>query len=133
MKITIYELLGLIKDGKAPKKIKYENREYYLYDNKSYLSTDKTRFFDRIYFGEDYLRAELNNEVEILDEEEFEDIEEITINGEKLGYGVLSEWLGSKQTDNEVKLCSSIECLGVNLNLLIKNQKKIIERLNKEN
>ena len=50
MKITIYELLGLIKDGKAPKKIKYENREYYLYDNKSYLSTDKTRFFDRIYF-----------------------------------------------------------------------------------
>ena len=123
--ISIYELLGLIKDGKAPKKIKYENREYYLYDNKSYLSTDKTRFFDRIYFGEDYLRAELNNEVEILDEE-FIDIEEITLNGEKLGYGVLSEWLGSKQTDNEAKLCSSIECLGVTLNLLIKNQKKII-------
>ena len=131
--ISIYELLGMVKDGKAPKKIKYENREYYLYDNKSYLSTDKTRFFDRIYFGEDYLRAELNNEVEILDEEEFEDIEEITLNGEKLGYGVLSEWLGSKQTDNEAKLCSSIECLGVNLNLLIKNQKKIIQKLNKEN
>lgn len=131
--ISIYELLGLIKDGKAPKKIKYENREYYLYDNKSYLSTDKTSFFDRIYFGEDYLRAELNNEVEILDEEEFEDIEEITLNGEKLGYGVLFKWLGSKQTDNEAKLCSSIECLGVTLNLLIKNQKKIIERLNKEN
>ena len=131
--ISIYELLGLIKDGKAPKKIKYENREYYLYDNKSYLSTDKTRFFDRIYFGEDYLRAELNNEVEILDEEEFEDIEEITLNGEKLGYGVLSKWLGSKQTDNEVKLCSSIECLGVTLNLLIKNQNKILERLNKDN
>ena len=127
MKITIYELLGLIKDGKAPKKIKYENREYYLYDNKSYISTDKTRFFDRIYFGD------LNTEVEILDEEEFIDIEEITLNGEKLGYGVLSEWLGSKQTDNEVKLCSSIECLGVTLNLLIKNQKKIIERINKEN
>lgn len=131
--ITMYELLGLIKDGKAPKKIKYENREYYLYDNKSYLSTDKTRFFDRIYFGEDYLRAELNNEVEILDEEEFEDIEEITLNGEKLGYGILSKWLGSKQTDNEAKLCSSIECLGITLNLLIKNQKKIIERINKDN
>ena len=125
--ISIYELLGMVKDGKAPKKIKYENREYYLYDNKSYLSTDKTRFFDRIYFGD------LNIEVEILDEEEFIDIEEITLNGEKLGYGVLSEWLGSKQTDNEVKLCSSIECLGVTLNLLIKNQKKIIERINKEN
>ena len=131
--ITIYELLGMVKDGKAPKKIKYENREYYLYDNKSYLSTDKTSFFDRIYFGEDYLRAELNNEVEILDEEEFIDIEEITLNGEKLGYGVLSKWLGSKQTDNDVKLCSSIECLGITLNLLIKNQKKIIQKLNKDN
>ena len=125
--ISIYELLGMVKDGKAPKKIKYENREYYLYDNKSYLSTDKTRFFDKIYF------SDLNIEVEILDEEEFIDIEEITLNGEKLGYGVLSKWLGSKQTENEVKLCSSIECLGITLNLLIKNQKKIIERINKEN
>ena len=25
MKITIYELLGLVKDGKAPKEIKYNN------------------------------------------------------------------------------------------------------------
>ena len=81
----------------------------------------------------EYRLGVLNDYVEILDEEEFEDIEEITLNGEKLGYGVLSEWLGSKQTDNDVKLCSSIECLGITLNLLIKNQKKIIERLNKEN
>ena len=63
MKITIYELLGMVKDSKAPKKIKYENCEYYLYDNKSYLATDKTRFFDRIYF------SDLNIEVEILEEE----------------------------------------------------------------
>ena len=63
MKITMYELLGMIKDGKAPKKIKYENREYYLYDNKSYLTTDKTRFFDKIYF------SDLNIEVEILEEQ----------------------------------------------------------------
>ena len=26
--ITVYDLLGLIKDGKAPKKIKYNNRTY---------------------------------------------------------------------------------------------------------
>lgn len=62
MKVTMYELLGMIKDGKAPKKIKYENREYYLYDNKSYLSTDKTRIFDKIYF------TDLNIEVEIIEE-----------------------------------------------------------------
>ena len=28
MKITIYELLGLVKDGKAPKKIKYDGTIY---------------------------------------------------------------------------------------------------------
>ena len=30
MKITIYELLGLIKDGKAPEKIKYNNGKLYI-------------------------------------------------------------------------------------------------------
>ncbi len=28
MKMTFYELLGLVKDGKAPKKIKYESKTY---------------------------------------------------------------------------------------------------------
>ena len=32
MKITMYELLGLVKDGKAPKKIKFRN-EIYEYEN----------------------------------------------------------------------------------------------------
>ena len=63
MKITIYELLGMVKDSKAPKKIKYNDTEYYLYDRKSYLRTDNSRFFDSIYF------KELNEKVEILEEE----------------------------------------------------------------
>ena len=112
--ITLYELLGLIKDGKAPKKIKYENREYYLYDNKSYLSTDKTRFFDRIYF------CDLNIEVEILDEEEFEDIEEITIRDKTIGFPN-GEWTARNMD----------KAFSIKINQLIKNQKKIIERLNK--
>ena len=62
MKITVYELLGMVKDGKAPKKIKYEYHKYYLYDNETYLTTDKTRIFDKIYF------TDLNDEVEILEE-----------------------------------------------------------------
>ena len=78
MKITMYELLGMIKDGKAPKKIKYENCEYYLYDNKSYLTTDKTRFFDRIYF------SDLNIEVEILEEEK----KKSTLNDIRESYGL---------------------------------------------
>lgn len=131
--IKMIDLLYKIANGEeAPKKIRYFGEEFKLAKDNEYYSVCSSRPLIS-YFGEDYLRAELNDEIEILDEEEFIDIEEITINGEKLGYGVLSEWLGSKQTDNEVKLCSSIECLGVTLNLLIKNQKKIIQKLNKEN
>ena len=33
MKITIYELLGLVKDDKAPKKIKYNGDIYFLESN----------------------------------------------------------------------------------------------------
>lgn len=131
--IKMIDLLYKIANGEeAPKKIRYFGEEFKLAEDNEYYSVYSSKLLIS-YFGEDYLRAELNDEVEILDEEEFIDIEEITINGEKLGYGVLSKWLGSKQTDNEAKLCSSIECLGVTLNLLIKNQKKIIERINKEN
>lgn len=130
--ITVIELFDRMANGEeVPKRIRLFGDEFKKEDNGYYSVSTSNPLIS--YFGEDYLRAELNDEVEILDEEEFIDIEEITINGEKLGYGVLSKWLGSKQTDNEVKLCSSIECLGVTLNLLIKNQKKIIQKLNKEN
>lgn len=33
MKITIYDLLGLVKDGKAPKKIRYNNEVWELNDD----------------------------------------------------------------------------------------------------
>ncbi len=130
-KIKVIDLLNMISKGEeVPKRIKLFGVEFKKKGNEYYSVYTSEPLVS--YFGEDYLRAELNDEIEILDEE-FIDIEEITLNGEKLGYGVLSKWLGSKQTDNEVKLCSSIECLGITLNLLIKNQKKIIERLKKEN
>lgn len=39
MKITMYELLGMVKDGKAPKKIKYKDSiyEYYCYGDKKVI------------------------------------------------------------------------------------------------
>lgn len=36
--ITVYELLGLVKDGKAPKKIKYDTKEY-VFRNYDYKET----------------------------------------------------------------------------------------------
>ena len=33
MEITIYELIGLVKEGKQPNKIKYKGQEYTFYDD----------------------------------------------------------------------------------------------------
>lgn len=66
MKITMYELLGLVKDGKAPKKIKYkavileydeELTDYYYYHNRNLFGYVFTACNDF-----------LNDEVEIIEE-----------------------------------------------------------------
>lgn len=71
MKITIYELLGLVKDGKAPKKIKYQN---YIYEYQhridtensfNYMCNENGEYLSRRYFIDNIL----NEEVEILEEE----------------------------------------------------------------
>ena len=73
MKITIYELLGLVKDGKAPKEIKYKNFVYgWVQKYKTYTRYDIT--------GKDlYITTNnLNDEVEIIEEpKKIEKINEI--------------------------------------------------------
>lgn len=65
MKITIYELLGLIKDSKAPEKIKYEYLIYELTPEKdNYYCKNMMRWFT----NEINSLEVLNNEVEIIEE-----------------------------------------------------------------
>lgn len=72
MKITIYELLGMIKDGNAPEEIKYDGT-IYKYDDykgdKGYV--DKTqnpyKWFEHEIDCD--VKQYLNDEVEILEEE----------------------------------------------------------------
>lgn len=87
MKVTIYELLGLIKDGIAPKKIKYNDKimyfknDYYIYENKDY----GIAMWD---FNK------LNDEVEIIEKKEIEELppyvsdanllKEVTMNRNKI-------------------------------------------------
>ena len=75
MKITIYELLGMIKDGKAPKKVKYREMIYHIcYEYGDYESDiEEYRYADTkehyyLFEGIDMLKC-LNDEVEILEEE----------------------------------------------------------------
>lgn len=107
MKITIYELLGLVKDGKAPKKIKTNTGIF-----KLEIEDDQLRYRcnDSGILTFDYYieNNKLNNEVEIIEEPkkiEYEQIEELTCN----------------EFDFEKKT----------INSLIKNQRKLIDEVNK--
>jgi hypothetical protein len=113
--ITIYELLGLIKDGKAPEKIKYDDSIYIFNGNDYYL--DKFEEVLLIASCIPYLKDFLNEQVEIIDEtdDEFENIEEINF---------VDEFNDSYYDTCLIKEKDTI-------NQLIRNQKKIIERLKK--
>lgn len=85
MKITMYELLGLVKDGKAPKKIKFRN-EIYEYINNiedsiiDYEGIEKEtgeRFYLSSHIGKNYISDIFTDEVEII--EETKTIEKILI------------------------------------------------------
>ena len=125
--ISYYELLGMVKEGNAPERIEvsltsgtpeiykaeYDAGEfnYYLLDKS--LQDDNYRF----YLSECFLESSMFDKcIKILDDaDEFEDIEEI----------------GSDDTI-DLDICESFELLEERVNQLIKNQKKIIEKLKKE-
>ena len=66
MTITFYELLGLVKDGKAPKKIKYDDFYcYYDEEKNKYVDYAGVLFFE----WEHIVMNSLNNTVEIIEEE----------------------------------------------------------------
>ena len=63
MKITMYELLGLIKDGKAPKKIKYSGIEYNLIEG-NYVNEFGVNILQHLTYAE-YI---MTHKVEIIEE-----------------------------------------------------------------
>ncbi len=114
--ITIYELIGLIKDNKAPKKIKYENiilkydEVAQDYKANSCFNNDTNYLLCHLFR---YAGA-LDTKVEILPEEndEWEDIEEYDLKPD--------DWSTPTQADMEIQK---------RLNAVIKNQKYLKERL----
>lgn len=103
MKITIYELLGLIKDGKAPKKIRYDGTIY------EYSENDDFYYWEGLSLYREFATNGncLDNEVEIIEEDkkiDFEEIEELT--------------------------CNEYDFKTRTINSLIKNQRKLIDEIN---
>ena len=115
MKITIYELLGLVKEGKAPKKIKYKDK---IWERIPTIHGRGYQYYSEYYQdyrtlqNQVYLEECLNDEVEIIEESkkiEYEKIEELT--------------------------CDAYDFEKKTINSLIKNQRKLIDEINnlKEN
>lgn len=77
MKITIYELLELVKDDKAPKKIKLRNEIYEYKSNIEndfidYVGTEKETgavFYLSSHIGNNYIDDIFTDEVEIIEED----------------------------------------------------------------
>lgn len=67
MKITIYELLGLVKDGKAPKKIKYEDEIWECSKEEYYSCKDGSILLGDLFFNYK-IQTFINDEVEIIEE-----------------------------------------------------------------
>lgn len=86
MKITIYELLGLIKDDKAPKKIRCLGRDYEYSTNDEgidYIEIDKetgVKYCLSDVIGDNYLGFIFSTTVEIIEEEK--EIEELSLLGD---------------------------------------------------
>ena len=119
--ITIYELLGLIKDGKAPKLVKYDN---YIWKYK--------KQFDDYFNDEEYLIENgfdsWNNAKDFL-EEKVEIIEEKTIqkNISRLSY----QQIGTYQLDNN-DILGFIKALNEQFTKHGRKINEIVDYINKE-
>ena len=113
-KIKIIDLLCYMSIGdydKLPERFCFKGVTFKLNKNKNYVSTTSGLLLTK-YLDNDYLEMDLNSEIKTLDEEdEFEDIDTIIAL--------------YNPTLNDSNFRSKI-------NQLIKNQKKIIERLKKQ-
>lgn len=96
MKITIYELLGLIKDGKEPKKIKYNGEIWECNDDKEYSNEGHKDLFEKLFY-ELYISELINSEVEII--EESKEIEKIKFNGDEFYSDYINAWISKNKTD----------------------------------
>lgn len=123
--ITIYDLLGLIKDDKVPKKIKYN---YVVYEYKEipegtgYVNEDDNR---KIWLANKIdidAKEKLNSKIEIIEEDK--DIEELKIENDNSTHFYIRDERGTK-----CGMTKHSKLIAEKLNELIKE----VNKLRKEN
>lgn len=93
--ISVYELIGLIKDGKAPKRIIFDTTEY-KYGCGYYYRIDNE--VPKIFTNEYNIFMCLNEEVEIIEEDK-PIIEKIKMNGESFYSEYINSWIKKENSD----------------------------------
>ena len=109
--MKVIELLTKIANGEEVPLIKYKDK--ILHWNK-----EKDRFEDKDGMNTLYEMdfSELNDEVEVIEEDK--KIRKITLLGEEVKLGLVSNWL-KDSTNNEEKIASCIECNAMKINEII--------------
>lgn len=74
MKITIYELIGLVKEGKQPNKIKYKGQEYTFFKDDEitdyfFKCDDEINGWLSTHISNEYISDMFTNTVEIIEED----------------------------------------------------------------
>ena len=126
MKITIYELLGLIKDGKAPKKIKGRLDMIYTFNacENDYVDDEagKLLFYNLMHFRNKCL----NDEVEIIEEDK--QIEKLENEIEFYSYSKYEEL--KKDVDKIIYILKAINLTENKINNLNNKLNEIIDKVN---
>ena len=92
--ITVYDLLGLIKDGKPPKKIIYDNKKYFIEVHDYSLNDEKVFWL----FKDNNIIQIMTKKVEILEEDK-PIIEKIKMNGESFYSEYINSWIKKENSD----------------------------------
>ena len=110
-KIKVIDLLNMISKGEEVPLIKYR-------DKILHWNEEKDRFEDKDGMNTLYEMdfSELNDEVEVIEEDK--KIRKITLLGEEVKLGLVSNWL-KDSTNNEEKIASCIECNAMKINEII--------------
>ena len=90
-KITIYDLLGLIKDGKPPKKIIYDNKKYFIEVHDYSLNDEKVFWL----FKDNNIIQIMNKKVEIIEEDK-SIIEKLNIENDSPTHFYITNEYGTK-------------------------------------
>ena len=129
--MKIIDLLNKIAKGEeVPKKIKYRNDTYIVFEDAcckevKYRNVERDENgYIQYLFQEWIIDAILNDEIEIIEEVEDKEYEDIDFLGTNFTYGDC--------TDELTTIDWQISVISNKINALIRNQKKILERLDND-